>query len=252
MKRTALAGSSHTALSWAVTSWSFRAAEKLIEHGQEPDLFAAAGLGLIDKVRAFWASGSLQPSPSRTGSSRYDDSGTRLPSPPQRDSDQVSDALYIACRCNRLEVARWLLDHGADPNWRGYAGASCLAWAEFAENPALAVLLRARGGSDAVLDQQYQAPPRVFPLMVLAGWGFDPRRLTVRLDREPALLKIETPFGTLLHAAAAGGHLATCDLLLDRGIDAQRPNARGETALDLARRNGNQAVCDRLARLDAG
>jgi ankyrin repeat protein len=225
-----------------VTTWSFRAAARLVELGEEPDLFAASGMGLIDHVQAFWTDGVLKPSPSRTGSTRYDDTGARLPSPPPVDADQVSDALYIACRCDRLDVARWLLDHGADPNWRGYAGATCLAWAEFSDNPALTALLRAHGGSDEVLDHQYRATPRVFPLMVLAGWGFDPRRLAARFERDPVAVHARTDAGTLLHAAAEGGHVATVQFLLDRGVDRAITNARGLTASDLARAKRHEAV----------
>ncbi len=106
------ADSAHTPLSWAVTCWSFDAARKLVELGDEPDLFCASGMGMLENVRAFW-----------------DGRGELLPCPPGDDAGHVSDALYIACRCNRPGVARWLLEHGADPNWRGYCGATCLAWA---------------------------------------------------------------------------------------------------------------------------
>ena len=141
--------SAHTALSWAVTCWSFDAARKLVELGDEPDLFCASGMGMLENVRAFWdGRGELLANPSRTGSTRYSVSGEPLPCPPRDDAGHVSDALYIACRCNQLGVARWLLDHRADPNWRGYCGAT------------LCALLRERGGADDILDQSYQAPPR--------------------------------------------------------------------------------------------
>src|SRR5262245_10612879 len=59
------AGSGHTALSWAVTCWSFTAARKLVELGEQPDLFCAAGMGLLDKVRTFWdQNGVLRAAPS--------------------------------------------------------------------------------------------------------------------------------------------------------------------------------------------
>src|SRR5262245_57739257 len=95
-------GSGHTALSWAITVGSMKAALKLVELGNEPDLFCASGLGLLPKVEAFWHEGKLRSHPSTTGSSRYDDSGSRLPCPPERTEDQVSDALYIASRCGQI------------------------------------------------------------------------------------------------------------------------------------------------------
>ncbi len=65
--------SAHSALSWAITCWSDAAAYKLVELGAKPDLFCAAGLGLLEAVQAFWRNGKLRRRPSRTGSSRYTD-----------------------------------------------------------------------------------------------------------------------------------------------------------------------------------
>lgn len=217
------AASSHTALSWAVTCWSFRAAHKLVDLGVQPDLFCAAGLGLLPAVRRFWnGDGQLITTPalpSRTGSTRYaPGSGQRLPSPPPNPRDQVSDALYIACRCGQSEVARWLLDHGADPNWRGYYGATCLAWAEVSGDVNLCAFVREHGGSDDMLDHVYLAPPRLFPLFILAGWGFDADSLAARLDRDPSLANARTAWGTLLQAAERGANNpAIVRLLRERG-----------------------------------
>ena len=233
--------SAHSALSWALTCWSYPAAERLVELGVEPDLFCAAGLGRLDLVQGFWPGEVLRPRPSRTGSSRYTEAGEPLPRPPRRDADQVSDALYLACRCDRLEVARWLLDHGADPNWRGYAGATCLAWAEFSENAELCALLRARGGSDTLLDHGYQAVPRVFPLMVYAGWGF-PRRLLARLQQDPSLVQARGGRGTVLHAAAESGQEASVRILLHFGADREARDREGRTAAALARAKGHAAL----------
>jgi ankyrin repeat protein len=238
--------SAHTALSWAVTCWSFEAAMRLIETGVEPDLFCAAGLGLLDRVRSFWREGRLASRPSATGSSRFDDSGAPLPRPPAADADQVSDALYIACRCDRLEVGRFLLDHGADPNWRGYAGATCLAWAEFSGNAELCTLLRARGGSDALLDQQFRATPRAFAVLVLAGWGF-PRKLAERLGADRSLVSLAGERGTALHAAAAGGQRETAHVLLYFGADRSARDAQGRTPAEVARAHGHVELAEKLA-----
>jgi len=239
------AESGHSPLSWAITCWSFDAAHRLVALGSVPDLFCAAGLGLLDRVRSFWPEDRLRPHPSRTGSSRYDEGGKRLPCPPPRDEDQVSDALYIACRADRAEAARFLLDHGADPNWRGYAGATCLAWAEFSGNAALCALLRERGGRDDLRDAQFDAVPRVFPLMVFAGWGFA-RKLAERLMADRSQVGVRGGKGTLLHAAAWSGQVDATRVLLALGADRSALDPAGHTPLELAEASGHRAVLELL------
>jgi len=230
--------SAHSPLSWAITCEAYDAAHALVGLGVKPDLFCASGLGLLDAVRAFWTDGTIRRHPSATGSSRYDEDGAPLPRPPQSDADQVSDALYIACRCNRIDVARWLLDRGADPNWRGYAGATCLAWAEFTGDAALCALLRERGGSDEVKDDRFQATPKAFGVMVLAGWGFA-KRLLERLRADPSLVSVRGDRGTLLHAAADGGQPVVAKLLLVFGADRTAVDHQGRTPADIAAAKGH-------------
>ena len=240
------AHSAHTALSWAITVEAMEAARKLVELGCKPDLFCAAGLGMMSALRSFWISEKLQPHPSSTGSSRYSKDGNRLPCPPSNDLDQVSDALYIACRTNQAEAARWLLDHGADPNWRGYCGATCLAWAEFADNAELASLLRERGGSDELVDDEFRATPRAFGVIVPAAWGF-PRRLWLRLSREPSLANARSELGTPLHAAAFNGQVLAAQVLLGFGADKTSLSADGWTPAQVAERRGHKDLATLLA-----
>jgi ankyrin repeat protein len=234
--------SAHTPLSWALTVEAFDAAKKLVELGDQPDLFCAAGLGDVDRVRAFWDDdGRVRRSPSKTGSSRTSATGEHLPGPPASDADQVSDALYIASRLGHLEVSRWLLGHGAAPNWRGYCGATSLAWAEFSGNAEVGAMVRANGGADDITDYTYQATPRAFPVMVFASWGFAHRLLT-RLNADRSLADIRTGTGTPLHAAAATGKAACVRVLLGFGADRSAVDTNGRTPVEIAKAGGHADV----------
>ncbi len=228
-----LGQSSHTALSWAVTVGSFQFAEALIDAGDDADLFCAAGLGLLDLVRQFWVEGTLVSHPSKTGSSRFDESGNRLPRPPESDLDQVSDALYLAARGGHREVSEWLIEHGADPNFRGYEGATSLHWAEFSGNEELAEYLRAHGASDELLDHTFRSSPRAFSVITPAAYGM-PVRLIKALDRFPDRVNARGGWGTPLNAAAWNGQKETAQILVERGADLTARNAAGLTPPEVA------------------
>jgi ankyrin repeat protein len=239
--------SAHTALSWAVTCGAQDAALKLVELGSRPDLFTAAGMGLLDYVKLFWQDDKLRGAGSTTGSSRFTESGEPLPRPPSDPQEQVSDALYVACRNGRLEVSKWLLDHGADPNWRGYCGANCLAWAEYSDNRELCNLLLAQGADPHMRDYSFKAEPKEFALMILASWGFPGHLLRERLEREPAMVNARGDFGTLLNAAVWNGQLETSKILLEMGADRESRNASGLTPLEVAKERGFTEVEELLA-----
>jgi len=93
------AHSAHTPLSWAVTAESFDAARALMRAGVEPDLFCAAGLGDVERIRAcFGPDGRPKVGASKTGSTRFAPDGTRLPCPPDSAPEVVADALYTRVR----------------------------------------------------------------------------------------------------------------------------------------------------------
>ncbi len=70
-----------------------RAARRLVEHGARTNLFAAAYLGLLDRVRACFDAVE------------------------QPTADDVSRAFWSACRGDQRAVAEYLLDHGAQLSW---------------------------------------------------------------------------------------------------------------------------------------
>jgi Ankyrin repeats (3 copies) len=111
--------SGHTAISWAVTCNAREFARAMVQLGCKPDLFCAAGIGSLESVRTFFdESGTLRPHAARSGSSRIAADGTRLPCPRQTPREQISDALYMACRNAHEEVVRFLLTKEPDLSFK--------------------------------------------------------------------------------------------------------------------------------------
>jgi ankyrin repeat protein len=81
-----------TAMSDAVVFAQWNAARRLLERGARTTIWQSAALGLIDRVREHAA-------------------------PSQQ---ELTNALWHACRGGRRETAQYLLEHGADPHWIGH------------------------------------------------------------------------------------------------------------------------------------
>ena len=246
------AHSAHTPLSWAVVIEAYDCARALMEAGVEPDLFCAAGLGEVDRVRAFFTpEGRLRPRASITGSSRYAPDGTRLPCPPETDREVVSDALYMASRAGHEGTVRELLTHGPDLAFQAFAGATALHWAYFAGTPRVIALLLAAGADPTLRDPVLGCTPEAFGICVPASWGWA-SKVRQRLAQDAALVRAESPRGGPLHEAAHAGSLAAVQALVEAGADPGRRNAEGKTALDLAGARPEQAGCAAVAEWLAG
>lgn len=241
------AHSAHTPLSWAVVSESFDSARALMRAGLEADLFCAAGLGDVERIRAFFSpDGRLKPNASRTGSSRYRPDGTRLPCPPETDREIVSDALYIAARNGQEGAVRELLTQGPDLAFRAFAEGTALHWAHFAGAPAVVALLLAAGADPALRDPVLGCTPEHFGICTAASWAWL-SKVRQRLAENPALVRAESRRGGPLHEAAWAGSLEIVKLLVEAGADPGRRNGEGKTAQDLARERPDQAGCVQVA-----
>jgi len=164
--------SGHSALSWALTVRSFNAADAMVRGGVQPDLFCAAGIGDVPRIRSFFdESGNLKHGASKTGSSRFGPDGKRRPIPPSTDREIISDALYLASRNGMVEAVRELLKHDPDVMFPGYLGVSPLHWSYFGYEPKVAELLIAAGADANARDPIYRCTPAAFGICIAASWG---------------------------------------------------------------------------------
>jgi ankyrin repeat protein len=180
---------SRSAVMAAAYAGQVRLAELLAERA-DPDelsLFEAAATGHVAAVR------------------RRLESGSEI----EDHADDGYTALHFAAYFGQLEVARMLLERGADPNAvaQNASRVTPLHSAVAGRHRDLAGLLLALGSSANAVQQ--------------GGW-------------------------TPLHAAAQNGDEATVGLLLLRGADASRPADDGRTAVDMAIEGGHAALAELL------
>jgi ankyrin repeat protein len=238
--------SGHSALSWAVTCNALECAQALVKLGAAPDLFCAAGIGALEHVQGcFDTTGALRADASRTGSSRFAPDGSRLPCPPLTAREQVSDALYIACRNGQAEVVRFLLTKQPDLSFRAFLGATPLHWACFGGSRTVVELLVQNGADTAVRDDALGCTPRSFGICVPANWGFA-FLVRARLAEDPSLVNIMDGRTSPLHEAAQNNRAEVVRLLLDQGANPSLTNGDGNTPLDLATESGHVAVAEML------
>lgn len=157
-----------TPLQWAANMGSREVADLLLEHGARPQLnmWAAAGLGMLDVVQSFWQSPTtLKPNAGQQRTRRTPDGGWGKMPPPHDYAELVSEAFYIAARNGHIDVAKFLLSKGADINCKGFFGAPGLHWAAINGHKHMVEFLIDRGADLRVRDEEFQATP--------LGWALE-------------------------------------------------------------------------------
>lgn len=236
--------SGHTPLSWATTVNAQECARELVKFGAHADLFCSAGIGLLDRVQSFFDStGTLIPGASRTGSSRFGPDGSRLPCPPMPAQEQVSDALYIACRNAQTEVVRFLLCKQPDLSFRAFLGGTPLHWAHFGGSRDVVELLEQQGADVSARDDALGCTPRSFGICVPCNWGFT-FLVRARLAEDPTLVNIMDGRTSPLHEAVKNNRLEVVKFLLDNGANPSLLNGDGKSPVQLAIELGHVAAAE--------
>lgn len=230
-------GYQHPPFSWAVTTHSFAAAQRLLARGAELDLWCAAGLGMVERLPAFFDEhGQPLPGASRYGTTRFDAQGQVLPKPPLEPRDVVSDALSIASRNGQLEAVRFLLARGGDPGFEGFNRSPALHWAAFSGNRAVVELLLANGADPEQRDGTYGCRYRQFAARNAIEWAWL-GALERTLGGDATLAnEQDASWGPPLHEAAERGLDEHVETLLLHGADPNALDASGQNALERAAR----------------
>jgi ankyrin repeat protein len=160
-----------TPLQWAANMGSREVAELLLARGAAPQLnmWAAAGLGMLDVVQSFWqTSNTLKPNAGQTRSRKLPDGSWGRTAPPESYVDLVSEAFYIAARNGHVDVAKFLLEKGANVNCRGFFGAPGLHWAAINGHKEMVEFLIAHGADISLRDEKFDSTP--------LGWALEGRQ----------------------------------------------------------------------------
>ena len=145
----------------------------LLQHGARPQLnmWAAAGLGMLDVVQSFWESPQrLKPGAGQMRTRRTPDGGWGKMPPPEDYASLVSEAFYIAGRNGHVEVAKFLLEKGADINCRGFFGAPGLHWAAINGHKKMVEFLIANGADLGLRDEQFSSTALNWALEGVRMW----------------------------------------------------------------------------------
>jgi ankyrin repeat protein len=166
-------------------------------------------------------------------------------------------AMSWALTCNSLSFARTLVRLGHKPDLFCAAGMgsiehvqaffdTALHWAHFGGSRVAIELLEQAGADRNARDDVYHCTPRAFGICVPAKRGF-PAEVRKQLAADPTLANLMDGRTSPLHQAARGGSIEAVKLLLDAGADPRLQDGDGQTARELAAREGHSLVVELLA-----
>jgi Ankyrin repeats (many copies)/Ankyrin repeats (3 copies) len=149
-----------TPLEYAIYFGNTQVVDLLAGHGiVPPALWTYAACGRLDLVRAcFDSGGRLRPGAAASRPNPAD-AGPFPPRIPATDDPQeiIAEAFVHACQHGRTEVVRWFLDLGVSPDVAPYFGRTGLHWAIMHSQLEVARLLLERGADPSIRDEMLHA-----------------------------------------------------------------------------------------------
>jgi ankyrin repeat protein len=152
--------------------------------------------------------------------------------------------LHAAANFGLVDWAEMLVEHGADVNAREKAGRTALLISAVSreESPEFISCLLQHGADPNIPDSVGRSP-----LLAAAANGYS-AVARILIENGAALDYRDPNTGcTALHVASGGGFSDLVKMLLDRGLGDDAPDTGGRTALDYARRYGNDSCAKLLA-----
>ncbi|KAI4158944.1 MAG: hypothetical protein LQ342_006977 [Letrouitia transgressa] len=161
--------------------------------------------------------------------------------------------LVSACYHGNVELARFLLDRGADPNC-GYplGDYEALVWAIIGDRASLEIV-------DLLLEKGTKIKETGSLIAAAEHGNLEALRLLVEHESKSGGCDLEEveeygeyssrkldDQGTALYKATANGHLQIVEFLLEKGADSKFKDRRGRSVLDIAVENGHEDIARRI------
>jgi len=159
--------------------------------------------------------------------------------------DGASTPLHLTSSRGHVDVARMLVERGADVSVQAEYGRTALHLALFGGHVDVARMLVERGA-----DVSVQAEDGWTALhLALSGGHVDVARMLVERGAD---VSVQAKYGrTALHLASSGGHVDVARMLVERGADVSVQDEYGWTALHLASIGGHVDVARMLVERGA-